>query len=239
MQYLQAAHTLKQLIRHVNHLQTQKEPSVRSHCNSLFLFSHGKPFVELEMTSFTNKFVELALEKYPETEALVMTDMAKMMVRERELTYWLYKAYHAGLEKGMVYYQPIDENSLSKIGNLQFSNLEANIFFKPDIPETEESSVNALEGESPEEGVKLIVFLVGHANEERLLYDIQRLIFDSVSNVQNHKGLKFHFVLNISKFREKPGDIFIHKLQTIQDYVPEFLTTDYPNVTISFELEHS
>lgn len=239
MQYLQAAHTLKQLLRHVNHLQIQKEPSVRSHCNSLFLFSHGKPFVELEMTSFTNSFVELALEKYPEAEALVMTDMATMMVRERPLTYWLYKAYHVGLEKGMVYYQPIDESSLAKIGSLQFSNLEPNIFFKFEAPKVEESSVNALESESDEEGVKRIVFLIGHFDEERLLFDIQRLIFDSASNVQNHKGLKFQFVLNISKFKEKPGDDFRLKLQTIQDYLPEFLSADYPNVRVSFDLECS
>lgn len=239
MQYLQSAYSLKQLIRHVNRLQLQKEPSVRWHCNSLFLFTNEKPFVELEMTSFTNEFIESALEKYPEASALVMTDLATMQVRDRALTYWLYKAYYVGLEKGMVYYQPIDKTNLSKIGSLQFSNLEPNIFLPFAVPKIEESSVNALESEADEEGVRKIVFLVGHWDEGRLLYDIQRLILDSASNAQKHKGLKFHFVFNISKFREKPREAFSRELQFITNYIPEFLSSDYPNVAISFDVEAS
>lgn len=237
MQYLQAAHTLKQLIRHVNHLQVQKEPSVRSHCNSMFLFSNGKPFVELEMTTYTDEFVQSALEKYPETTAFVMTDLASMIVRDRKLTYWLYKAYHVELEKGLVYYQPIDENSLVKIGSLQYSNLEQNIFFKVSAPDFEESSTNAMETDSKEEGTKSIVFLIGNFSEERLSYDIQRLIIESTSNVQNNRGLKFHFIFNISKFREKPSDGFLKELRTIEEYTTKHLLADYPNVRVSFDLD--
>ena len=237
MRYLQAAHTLKQMIRHVNHLQVQKESSVRSHCNSMFLFSNGKPFVELEMTTYTDEFVQLALDKYPETTAFVMTDLASVMVRDRKLTYWLYKAYHVELEKGLVYYQPIDESSLVKIGSLQYSNLEQNIFFKVSSPDFEESSTNAMETDSEEEGTKSIVFLVGNFNEERLSYDIQRLIVESASNVQNHKGLKYHFIINITKFREKPSAEFLKELRSIEKYTTKYLLADYPNVRVSFDLD--
>ncbi len=237
MNYLKAALELKKLIRKVNHLQLQKELTVLAHCNSMFLFNGEKLLAEVCMKSYTNDFVAETLAEYPETTAFVMTDLASTMVKEHKITYWLYKAYHVGVEKGMVYYQPIEEQSLQKTGRLQYSNMETNIFLKHVAPEGEESSANAMETDEQVEGGKNIVFLVGHMNEDRLLYDLQRLILDSTSNVQQHKSVDFKFILNISVFNSKPSESFRQRVEQLERFTHDEFITDYPNVQIVFELE--
>ena len=237
MDYLEAALELKLLIRKVNHLQIQKESTVLGHKNSLFLFRGSKPLAELPMTEFTNEFVNSALSQYSETTALVMTDLTSMMLKDRQLTYWLYKGYHIQLEKGMVYFQPIDEQSLTKQGRLQYSNLESNLFFKLNAPDCEESTCNAMETDVQEEGAKHIVFFIGNMNEERLLFDVQRLIFDTLSNVQNHKNIRFYFILNISKFGSHPSGAFLEQLKVIDNFTAKYLVPEYPNASFQFDIE--
>ncbi|WP_163717696.1 hypothetical protein [Mangrovibacterium lignilyticum] len=237
MNYLKAALELKQLIRKVNHLQTQKESTVLEHRNSMFLFFSDKPLVELKMAEFSNEFVLSTLAEYPEAYAFVMTDLAATMVKDQKLTYWLYKAYHVGLEKGMVYFQPIEEQSLIKKGRLQYSNMEENIFLKHVAPDFEESSANAMETDEQIEGGKSIVFFVGNMNEPRLVYDVQRLIFDTLNNVQNHKNLNFKFILNISRFGGKPTDDLQKQLKDIERFTKKELAKEYPNTRYVFEIQ--
>ncbi|WP_372775196.1 hypothetical protein [Mangrovibacterium sp.] len=237
MDYLKSALELKQLIRKVNHLQTQKETSVLAHRNSMFLFSGSHLIAEQVMAEFTNEFVQKTLAVYPNATSFVMTDLAATKVKEKTLTYWLYKGYHTGLEKGMVYYQPIDEQSLNKIGRLQYSNLEDNIFLKHSAPDFEESSANAMETEEQIEGSKSIVFFIGNMDETRLLYDIQRVIFDTLNNVQNHKNLNFRFILNITRFGGKTTTEFLAQLKDIEHFVKKELEREYPNVRYVFDLE--
>ena len=237
MIYLKAALELKQLIRKVNHLQIQKESTVLEHKNSMFLFAEGKLLSERAMDEYSNEFVQATLAKYPQATSFVMTDLATTELKDRKLTYWLYKGYHIGLDKGMVYYQPIEEQNLRKVGRIQFSNLETNIFLKHQSPDFEESSANAMESDEVIEGGKAIVFLIGNMDETRLLYDIQRLIFDSVNNVQNHKSLSFKFVLNVSKFGGKPSDDFKTKLREIELYTRDQVAAEYANAQFVFDLE--
>ncbi len=238
MDYLKAALELKQIIRKVNHLQIQKESSVLEHKNSMFLFSEGKPYAELAMDEYSNEFVLATLSKYPKTTAFVMTDLSSTMVKDQKIFFWLYKGYHVGLDKGIVYYQPIEEQSLRKLGRLQFSNLEANIFLKHEAPDFEESSANAMESDEQIEGGKSIVFLVGNMEESRLLYDIERLIFESANNVQNHNGLSFKFTLNISRFGGEPSDAFKEKLKQIEKFAREKVALEYANAKFVFDLEN-
>lgn len=237
MHYLEAALELKKLIRKANHLQVQKELSVLDRRNSLFLFEGDKLLAEVNMLEYSNEFVTQTLEKYPKATAFVMTDLASMMVKDHKVTYWLYKGYHVDVEKGMVYYQPIEEQSLKKIGRLQFSNTEANIFLKYSAPDFEESSANAMESDEEIENGKCIVFLMGNMNQERLVYDIQRLIFDSASNVQNHKSLNFKFILNISVFNGNASADFTRKVKDIEEYTKKELKKEYPNCSFQFDLE--
>jgi hypothetical protein len=237
MQYLEAAIELKKLIRKVNHLQMQKEITVLSHKNSMFLFSDDKSLVEVTMNEFTDDFVNAVLSQYPATKAFVMTDMATMNVKEQKLTYWLFKGYHRSLDKGMVYFQPIDELSLHKMGRLQYSNLEENIFMRNTEPDFEESSCNAMEPEEQVEGGKSIVFLIGNMDENRLLYDIERLIIETVNNVQNHKSLSFKFILNITKFGGLPSNDFLARLTAIEKFTREEVTAEYGNTQFIFDLE--
>lgn len=237
MQYLEAAIELKKLIRKVNHLQMQKETTVLSHKNSMFLFLEDKSLIEVTMKEFSNEFVNAVLEQHPATKAFVMTDMATMAVKEQNMTYWLFKGYHCGLEKGMVYFQPIDGQSLQKIGRLQFSNLEDNIFLRHVGPDFEESSCNAMETDEQIEGGKSIVFLIGNMEENRLLYDIERLVFDTVNNVQNHKSVSFKFTLNISKFGGLPSNDFLNRLNAIEKFTKEQVTAEYGNTRFIFDLE--
>ena len=177
------------------------------------------------------------LQQYPTTKAFVITDMAAMPVKEHMLTYWLYKGYHQGMEKGMVYFQPIDQQSLQKQGQLQYSNLEENIFLKHAGPDFEESSCNAMETDEEIEGGKSIVFLIGNMDESRLLYDIERLIVDSANNVQNHKSLSFKFILNINKFGGLPSNDFLGRLNVIEKFAKEQISAEYGNTRFIFELE--
>ncbi|RKD90675.1 hypothetical protein [Mangrovibacterium diazotrophicum] len=238
MIYLKAALELKQLIRKVNHLQIQKESTVLDHKNSMFLFTGGKLLAEKAMDEYSNDFVLATLAKYPEATSFVMTDLATTDLKDRKLTYWLYKGYHVGLDKGMVYYQPIEEQNLRKVGRIQFSNLETNIFLLHQAPDFEESSANAMETDEEIEGGKAIVFLVGNMNETRLLYDIQRLIFDSANNVQNHKSLSFKFILNVSKFGGKSSDDFKKKLNEIELFTRDKVAAEYANARFVFDLEN-
>ncbi|PTN08012.1 hypothetical protein [Mangrovibacterium marinum] len=237
MQYLEAAIELKKLIRKVNHLQMQKETTVLSHKNAMFLFLNDKSLLEVTMKEFTNDFVNAVLDQHPETRAFVMTDMAAMDLKGQKLTYWLFKGYHRGMEKGMVYFQPIDELSLQKNGRLQFSNLEENIFLRHQAPAFEESSCNAMETEEQQEGEKSIVFLIGNMDENRLLYDIERLIVDTASNVQKHKSLAFKCILNISKFGGLPSNDFLERLNAIEKFTRQEVAAEYGNCRFSFELE--
>jgi len=237
MKYLEAASELRKLIRKVNQLQLQKESTVLAHRNCMFLFMEDNALVELDMKEYSNEFVKSSLERYPQVKAFVMTDLASMQVKDQAITYWLYKGYHRDMDKGMVYFQPIDEQGLQKKGSLQYSNLESNIFLPFTAPDVEESSANAMETDEQIAGGKSIVFLIGNMNEDRLLYDIQRLMLESASNVQNHKSISFKFIMNVSKFGGAASAEFRQKLTAIENYAFKVMAVEFPNVRFEFDLE--
>jgi len=236
MEYLKAAIELKKFINEINQLITGRDEN-RENPNIMFVKSPDGSVAEVKMTEYTNDFVTETLVSHPNSIAFIITDLATMNVQGQELTYWLYKGYNCQVENGVVYFQLIDKETLAPIGELQFSNLEKNIFYTVEGPEFEESSNNAMEPDEEIEGKKNIVFLIGHFNERRLVYDIQRLIVDTVNNVQRHSGLNFHFIVNISKFNGEPGEEFKNQIKRIEQYTKEFVTPEYPNSEFVFEIE--
>ncbi len=236
MEYLQASLELKKLIKEKNELILSRK-TIPGKFNFMFVNKSDGELVELDMASYTNEFVLQTLSEFPESKSFVITDVATMDVKGKQLTYWLYKAYHFEVEKGLVYYQLVDKDTFEPVGELQFSNLEDNIFYKVSAPEFEESSNNAMEADVEIPGKKSIVFLIGNMDESRLLFDIQRLIFETVNNVQRHTTLDFHFIVNVSKFNGTPSPDFLKKVKAIEDFTKEYVTPEYPNAEFVFDIE--
>ncbi|WP_163326141.1 hypothetical protein [Draconibacterium mangrovi] len=236
MEYLKAAIELKKYIKEINQQIIGKELSQKNPNIMFVKFSDGS-VNELNITEFTNDFVSATLASFPGSESFIITDLATMSAQGQQLTYWLYKGYNNKTENGLVYFQVIDKDTLMPKGELQFSNLEKNIFYEIYAPDFEESSSNAMETDEEIKGKKSIVFLVGNMNEERLLHDIQRLIVDTINNVQRHSGLNFHFILNISKFNGEPSEDFKNRIKEIEHYTNEFVTSEYPNTEFVFDIE--
>lgn len=235
MEYLQAAIELKKLIVGSNNELLAKH-RIGSDQNNMIFLKQANAVKEKEMTSFTNEFVFGTIENNTNAEAFVITDLAKQNVEGKELTYFLYKGYHKLIEKGLVFFQVIDSENLKPKGDLLFSNLEDNIFFNVKTPEEEESSCNALETGEKTATSKGVAFLIGHMNENRLVYDIQRLIFDTCNNVQKHKGLKFNFVIQVSKFGGNPSQKLIEQISAIDKFTRSEVEKIYPNCTFKFEM---
>lgn len=236
MEYLKAAIELKKDIKEINQQMIGKELSQKNP-NIMFVKLSDDSVNEVNMTEYTNDFVSATLESRPGSKSFIITDLATMNTQGQELTYWLYKGYNNQTENGLVYFQVIDKDTLMPKGGLQFSNLEKNIFYEIKAPDFEESSSNAMETDEEVQGKKSIVFLVGNMNEERLVHDIQRLIVDTINNVQRHSGLDFRFILNISKFNEEPSESFKNQIKEIEHYTNEFVTTEYPNTEFVFDIE--
>nr|WP_321451194.1 hypothetical protein [uncultured Carboxylicivirga sp.] len=237
MEYLKASTSLLSFIKETNQKLLGNLSELPQTPNRMFIQSSTKDVKEVVMTAFTNDFVITTLANESNSKAFVMTDIATMLVKGTELTYILYKGYHSDIEKGMVFYQIINRDTLEYINDLQFSNIEENIFYSISAPEQEESSCNAMETDEEVKNGKSIVFLIGHMNENRLLYDIQRLIFDTVNNVRKHSTIQFNFIINIARFGGSPSAELKQAVKNIEAYTKQHIYTEYQNVDFKFEFE--
>lgn len=233
MSYIQAAIVLNKLVTVTNqsissdNLITQESP------NYLFINSAQKT-VQLKMKSFTDDFIKEQINQQPQCHSIVFTNLVTTIIQGKELSYILYKCYHKHMDKGFVYYQTVNKESLQPVGDLQFSNQEENIFFNLPEPDFEESSCNALEAKGSTAENKKIVFLIGNMNEERLLFDIERLIVTTLYNTCKHPTLKFHFIINIAKFGGDIDNSFDQKLMPVKKET-QTLLAGFPNITFAFE----
>lgn len=239
MNYLKAAVALRSLIKNTNSVLIDKTEELRKNPNIMMLSSADGKAIEIRMEEFTNKFVINTLAELEGMQAFVMTDIASMDVKGQEITYILYKGYHKALEKGMVFYQMIDKETLIPKGELLFSNTEKNMFFTVDAPDGEESSCNAMETGIQTQDKKSIVFFIGHMDEERLLYDIERLIFDTANNVVKHAKMDFEFIIEIARYGNEPSSDLKKKVEAISQYSEKFIRQEYPNTSFRFSYADS
>lgn len=237
MNYLEATVFLKKLIEKTNTNLLAENKNGLVEKNKMVIRSNFGKSIELKMDSFTNEFVKKTLTEY-NSEAFVITDMVSTNDTGQELTYFLYKAYHSLFDKGLVFFQVINKDTLTPVSGLQFSNLEDNIFYAVKEPNFEESSCNAIETAENTTKEPCIAFIIGHMNEERLLFDLQRLIFDTANNVQKHKNRHFKFYLQISVFGGKPSKDFLAQLASIKHTCQKHIKPAYPNSTFIFEIEN-
>ncbi len=236
MNYLESAVVLKKLIANTNHKMLQLNNKELVMQNLMVIRTNFGKEVEVKMDAFTNAFVNKQLGEY-ESEAFVITDLVTTVQEGQELTYFLYKGYHHLFHQGLVFFQLIDKNTFAPIGKLEFSNIEDNIFYKVDFPDFEESSCNAIETKENTVKNPCIAFLIGNMNEERLLFDINRLIYETANNVQKHKNRHFKIHLQISKFGGKPSENFLKEIEEIKKSVEKFIKPAYTNSTFIFDLE--
>ncbi|GAF05371.1 hypothetical protein [Saccharicrinis fermentans] len=237
MTYLEAAIILKKMVKKANLLLLEENMNDLHTKNKLLLRSNFGNEVDLEMDAFTNEFVTTTLKQY-ESEAFVITDFVSNQQKDQEIHYFLYKGYSKYFDKGLVYFQLVNKENLQPLGGLEFSNLEDNIFYLTEAPDYEESSCNAIETKENTAKKPSIAFLIGHMNEERLLFDIQRLIYDTANNVQKHKNRQFKFTLQIDKFGGQLSENFMHELNKIRTVLENNFAIEYPNTTFLFEIGH-
>lgn len=237
MNYLESAVVLKKLIAHTNHKLLQINNKAIVEPNLMMIRTNFGKEVEIKMEAFTNDFVKKQLGQY-ESEAFVITDFVTTKQEGQELTYFLYKGYHQLFHMGLVFFQLVNKETLAPIGKLEFSNIEDNIFYQVTSPDFEESSCNAIETKETTVKNPAIAFLIGNMNEERLLFDINRLIYETANNVQKHKNRHFKIHLQISKFGGKPSEDFLKKIEDIKDDVTNYIKPAYPNSTFIFDLEN-
>ncbi len=236
MDYLKAALDLKELIKHTNQTVLANIANGQFEPNLMLLRSNFGQEITTKLAAFTNANVLSTLSSYGDSEAFVMTDLVRQDKKEPRMTYVLYKGYHSLLEKGQVYFHLVDDTTLHPIGDLQYSNLEGNIFYKVVAPNFEESSCNAIETDANTAKHPSIVFLIGHLNEERLFYDIQRLVVESANNVQKHKNREFEFIFSISVFGGLPSASFKAKLSELEEFMAQFFYPVFPNCQFKFDL---
>ncbi len=237
MNYLESASVLKKLISktNTNLLKTNKGKLVET--NRMMLRTNFGKELDLPMEAFSNSVVINMLKQY-ESEAFVITDFVSTVDQNNlEIHYFLYKGYHKLFHKGLVYYQLVDKNTFEPIGNIEFSNIEDNIFFKVDEPDVEESSCNAIETAENTAKNPCIAFLIGHMDENRLLFDINRLIFETANNVQKHKNMKFTFHVQVSKFGGTVSEDFFKQIDKLKKDTDKYIHKNYPNSTFIFDLD--
>ncbi|WP_068475626.1 hypothetical protein [Saccharicrinis aurantiacus] len=236
MNYLESAANLKSLIEKANiQLLASNEAKLQEPNKALLRTNFGKE-VSLPMEEFTNSFVQKILSEY-ESEAIVISDFVATRENDKELHYFLYKGYHKLFNKGLVYYQLVNKATYEPIGELQFSNIEDNIFYSVEEPKDEESSCNAVETKENTVKNPSIAFLIGHMNEERLLFDINRLIFETANNVQKHKGRNFTFHIQVSKFGGTVKREFIKQLDRLKTDIDKYIHSTYPNSQFILDLD--
>lgn len=237
MEYLKAAVSLRSLIKETNSVLLQKTDQIVDDPNHMRVKVDEDSTQNIVMEAFSDEFVNTTLNNFGDSIAFVMTDIACMNVKGQEMNYLLYKGYHSEIEKGMVFYQVIDMDTLKPQGALQFSNMEENIFYTIDAPAVEESSCNAMETDKKIENGKSIVFFIGHMDEERLTYDIQRLIFDTANNVTAHPKLNFNFTIHIARFGGSPSEELRAQVKAIEEFTRSHICPEYPNTTFQFSYE--
>ncbi len=237
MKYLDSAVALSALIRQTNTAMLLKTEEFLKSPNRMLVETDKGSTQEIMMDTFSNDFVNTALKDLAMPKAFVMTDLASMIIEGKEIDYILYKGYHSAVDKGMVFYQVIEKETPAPVGPLHFSNLEENIFYTVDAPQAEESSCNAMETDEVIEKGKEIVFFMGHMDEERLLYDIQRLIFDTVNNVTRHPKMQFNFIIHISRYGGSPSPELKEKVREIEAFTEKHIYPEYPNAVFRFAYE--
>lgn len=186
------------------------------------------------MERFADDYILEQLNCMPECTFLVFTNLVSTRIKGDVLTYFLYKGYSKLTEKGFVYYQVVNNDDLSPIGKLLFSNFEDNIFFKSLAPDVEESSCNVIEAVGSTATNKKIVFLIGNLNEERLLFDIEHLIVTTTFNSKKHASFNFHYIVSVSIFGHKISNDFTIKLENIK-IACNALVENNENLKFSFE----
>ncbi|MGQ1785193.1 MULTISPECIES: hypothetical protein [unclassified Saccharicrinis] len=235
MDYLEAAVILKKLITKTNLQMLENNTAGLKEKNRILIRSNFGNEVDLTMDAFSNEFVFKTLKQY-ESEAFVITDFVSMVQEGKELNYFLYKGYSKWFDKGLVFFQLVNKETLQPIGGIEFSNLEDNIFYTVEAPDFEESSCNAIETDENTAKNPCIAFLIGNMDEKRLLFDIQRLIFDTANNVQKHKNRQFKFIVQIDKFGGEPSDNFLSELKKIETSLENKFAPEYPNSNFIFAL---
>ncbi len=236
MDYLEGTAFLKRFIRETNTklLNINKEGLVNK--NLMVIRTTSGDEIDIEMSEFTNDFVLQQIKEH-NTEAFVMTDLVTLVHEGKQLTYFLYKGYSKLFDKGLVYFQTINKDTLESKGDFRFSNMEDNIFLKVEYPDIEESSCNAIETKEHSNEKPCVAFLIGHMNEDRLILDIKRLLFDTANNVQKHTDRQFKFIVQVSKFGGKPSEEFLYRLEDIKNDLKKFIEPEFPNSTFVFELD--
>lgn len=235
MTYLQKTKELQEFIAEINISVIRNSIVALSLPNHLFLKSENT-FSHLEMERFSDEYIVEQIYALPGCELFAFTNMVSTQINGVAITYILYKCYSRFNENGFVYYQVVDNDNFSPIGELKFSNFEENIFFKVVPPNFEESSCNALEASESSFDNKKIVFLIGNLNEERLLFDIERLIVTTTFNSKKHSSLTFHYIISISVFGGKKSDEFDTKLRAINKACEAFLEN---NKSLYFSFEYT
>ncbi len=237
MEYLKAAISLRTFLWETNFTLRQYIDEIKTKPNKMWLKTYDDQLEKIDMEEFSNEYVKNILKRMGNVEMFLVTDIANMDVNGKELFYLLLKGYHSRIEKGMVFYQVIDRDSYEPSGFLQFSNLEDNIFYTTDAFKGEESSCNAMETDKSKDDNKSIVFFIGHLDEERLFYDIQRLIFDTVNNVARHPKIQFDFIISVARYGGSPSMELLEKVQALDLFIKEKVHPEYPNASFTFTFE--
>lgn len=236
MDYIKAAAALKQLIKFTNSHLTESNKIAFDQPNLIVLKTLSDPPSINYLNEFTNDAVKKAVSEAHNCSLFVITDVATMNIKGKKLTYYLYKGYHKMLEKALVFFQPISESTFLPIGNLQFSNIEPNIFFETSAPNYEESSCNALETKNHSKEKPEIAFLIGHTHIKRLTYDIQRLLIDTVNNVSKNPQTNYKFIIQASLFGAKENDGLQNALSNIESDTKKYIEPEYTNAKFQFEI---
>lgn len=236
MEYLKAAAELKKLITYTNSqvLNINKTGLIQK--QAIVTKGSNQHPTLTPLQEFTNEAVKSAISESEHCSAFAITDVATMNVKGKKLSYYLYKGYHNQLEKGLVFYQPFNENTFEPIGEMQFSNGEENIFFDFTIPKFEESSCNALETKNHTKNKPEIAFLIGHTNLGRLTYDIQRLIIDTANNVSKNLKVDYKFIIQASLFGAKELNSLQNTLAKIEQDTKKYIEPEYVNAKFIFEV---
>ena len=236
MDYFKAAVILNQLIKSTNNkllaqyktgIVEEKQMAIRSNFGKIIYQSVSKTNLE---------FVKKNIEEF-NSEAFVISDFIISHSNNSEMTYFIYKGFHKLIDKGLIFYQLVDKYNLNPIGDLQFNGFEENIFYTVDAPNFKECTYEVLERDENTIKAPSIDFMIVYKVEERLIYDLQRLIFKAANNALKHKKCMYKFHVRITALDSKISSQFIAEVEAISKTLQQILAPEYPNSTFIFELD--
>ncbi|TLX73060.1 hypothetical protein E9993_16500 [Labilibacter sediminis] len=237
MEFFKAAVILNQLIKSTNTTLLNDYKTENHQKNQLFIRSNFGKIILHPIEKSNPEFIKQTINEF-NSEAFILANLINTHKEDHDISYFIYQGFHKLIDQGLVYIQMVDPYTHSAVGDLQFYSLEGNIFYPIISPNIKESTYEVKKREESTIKCPSVSFSICHHNEERILYDLKRLILKSANNAQKHKNCQYTYHIQINLENNKMSPQCIKAIKTLEQSIQQDLLPEYPNSTFIFTIDN-